>query len=397
MKEKQVFGFLGGLAAFLILIALILPRDRGPDGPDVGELIAEEIAQEVAPLSEAVSGLSERVETMEGALGSLSEQVDAAQSTEALDALNTRVDEAVAQTGTLSQDIAAVKSALDETNAAVASVADAASAAPAAAAAPAPATEDTAAAAEETTSDDAAAAADTSEASGGFGPGQTALFADGGLRMFISRVDEAAGEVRVSVDRQMKAMAVGSARTFAVGDDFCRVTVAGISGNAAAFDALCGDDLPAPEGISVGNTAVLADGAIRVFASRVTEDGARLSINRELVSLDVGRSAPVETEGDSCRVFLVGVDRGHAQASVQCGDAVAVSEMVGPGATVVLNDGALRIFVSGISDDAVRFAVNGQTLVSGASGDRADAGEGCSVTVEDIADGKASFSHSCDG
>jgi hypothetical protein len=74
-----------------------------------------------------------------------------------------------------------------------------------------------------------------------------------------------------------------------------------------------------------------------------------------------------------------------------------VSDVAGPGSTVLLNDGAVRVFVSSVRDETVRFSINGQTQLTGASGDSHDAGEGCTVTVEDVVEGKASFSHACEG
>ena len=380
MDEKKIFGGLGIVAVILLLAVLFVPRDRGPDVKDL-------IADEIAPVSDAVAALGDRVAAVEGSLGDLSEQVAAADSSEALAALSARVDETAAQTSSLGDELSAVETALEDTNATVAeAVAAAAAAVVSTAAAPA---------AGETIATEDASAADADGAPGMM-PGETAVFSDGQLRLFISRLDPAAKEVRVSHQGDMIALATGTGRTFAVGKDYCRVTVSGVSSNGALMDAVCGDDLPAPEGIGVGQTALFEDGALRVFASLVDADKARLAVNGDLHMLAIGRSIPVAAGEQDCRVYLDAVDRGHASVSAQCGDAVTVSDVAGPGSTVLLDDGALRVFVGSVAEDSVRFSVNGQTLVSGASGDRHSVGDGCDVIVEDIMDGKASFSLACD-
>jgi hypothetical protein len=230
------------------------------------------------------------------------------------------------------------------------------------------------------------------------GVGQTALFADGALRVFVSRLLVDEGTARLAVNRENVTLAEGEARTLAVGDDFCRYTLEAVSAEGASLSALCGADLPAPEGLSAGNTAILADGAVRVFASRITEDAARVVANGDMVTLAVGRSAPVPAEDQNCRVAVDAIDRGHVMVSATCGDDVAVSDVAGPGSTVLLDEGKARVFVSKVTDAGeVRFAVNGLATVTAVSGDSVAAGEGCRVTVEDVVERKASFSYACDG
>lgn len=374
MDEKKIFMGLGGLALILLLVAVFMSRDSGPD-------LKGMIAKEVGPISVAVADLGSRVDGVEGSLGEISAQLANAATTEDVAAVTAQVEEAMAQTGTLSESIAAMQTTLDDTVEAVKS----APASVAVASAPegtAPAPQDTAVA---------------EDGAPGFKPGETAVFADGALRMFVSRLDAEAQAVRVSVGGEMKTLAVGQGRTMAVADDFCRVTVSSVSGNGAAMDAVCGDDLPVPEGISAGETSVFADGALRVFASRVLEDEARLSVNGEMQTLAIGRSVPVMAGDENCRVYLDALDRGHALVSTKCGADVTVSEVAGPGSTVLLSDGAVRVFVGSVMNETVRFSVNGQTLLTGTSGDSHGVGEGCAVTVEDVAEGKASFSHSCEG
>jgi hypothetical protein len=371
MNDMKLFKVLGAVVAVLLVIGLFLPRDNGPD---VGELIAKEIA----PISDAVSELGGRVDAVEGSLGDISEQLAAAVTPEALDEVSARVDEALAETDGLKDSIATMQDTME-------------SAAAAAAVAPEPQAVE---AAERTAPEVAEAPADS--VAGAFKPGETASFADGALRVFVSRLDSEAGEVRLSVLGEMKTLTVGQARTIPVGDDYCRVTVAGVSASGVSLDSLCGDELPAPEGINAGKTALLADGAVRVFASRIVEEEARLSVNGEMHTLPVGGSVAVMAGEDPCRVYLDALDRGHALVSARCGAEFAVSDLAGAGSTVLLGDGAVRVFVGSVQEDAVRYSINGQTLMTGAAGDRQAIGEGCAVMVEAVEDGQASFSHSCD-
>ena len=368
MDEKKIYGGLIALALVLLLWAGLAPRDSGPSVTDV-------VAEQIAPVSDAVADLGSRVGTLESSLGEMSEQLASAVSPDDVAAVNARVDQALAETGSLGENVAALQSALE-----------AASAAAPARNAP----EETTSAAPQDTAAEEALGTDAAT------PGQTVSFADGSLRLFVSRVDPAAKTVRVSVDNQMKTLHVGQPRTLEAGDDYCRITVSAVAGNSAAMDAVCGDDLPAPMGISAGTTALLADGAVRVFASRVLEDEARLSVNGAMHTLAIGRSAPTMAGEEQCRVYLDALDRGHAEVSAKCGADVAVSQAIGAGSTVLLNDGALRVFVGSVTGDQVRFSVNGQTLVSGASGASHSVGD-CTVTVEDVADRKASFSSACEG
>ncbi|MEM1361730.1 MAG: hypothetical protein AAGF94_08440 [Pseudomonadota bacterium] len=370
MDDKKVFAGFGALAAILLLVAFFMPRDRGPDTNDL-------IASEVAPISAAVTELGGRFDTVEGSLDEVSGQLANAVTSEDLAAVASQVAEALALGGVLSQEIAELRTELNERLEAMASPL-----------APAPT--------------EAKAAATTPvrpavDGPPGLNPGQTALFADGALRVFISRLDPHNKVAHVSALGEKKMLTLGQGRTMAVGADHCRVTLVGVSDNGALLDAICGDDLPAPEGLSAGNTMHFADGALRVFASHIQEDQARLSVNGEMHHLKIGRSAPTMAGDERCRVHLDALDRGHAVVSAKCGADVTVSDVAGPGSTLMLDDGATRVFVGAVMDGIVRFSVNGQTQLTGASGDRHSVGENCHVVVEDVVDGKASFSHLCEG
>ena len=66
--------------------------------------------------------------------------------------------------------------------------------------------------------------------------GQTATFADGAVRVFLSAVDEAGGAARLSVNGAAPgAIAVGEAQDIGP----CRVTVTGVAGGVATVDGAC--------------------------------------------------------------------------------------------------------------------------------------------------------------
>lgn len=399
LEDKKIFAGLAGVAGVLLLVALLRPEPQVEEAAvDVKDLIASELA----PVADAVTALESRITDVQGSLDALSEQ---AASREDLDAVQSSIAEITTQSGELSAALSDLRlSVTQDGPPAQAPVADADTPAPADAetvAAPepvadAPAETAEAAATEEADTTADAPAADTTADAAPIKVGQTAVFADGAMRVFVSMLDTDAATARLSVGGTMKMMDAGSARTVAVGESFCRISVGDITQDGAAISAICGDDLPAPEGITVGETAVLKDGALRVFASMVQENAARLSVNGDLAMMDVGRSVPVMVADESCRVALDAVDRGHATVSVACGDEVAVSAPISPGATAVLGDGAARVFLASVSDaGAARFAVNGQTLVTGASGAEVMLGEGCAITVEDVVANTASFSYGC--
>lgn len=76
-------------------------------------------------------------------------------------------------------------------------------------------------------------------------------------------------------------------------------------------------DTPPEGGIGVGETAVLSEGAARVFVSRVAEDGARVAVNGvETATLAVGDTAAVGDSG--CAVSLDAVGGGKASFSYAC-------------------------------------------------------------------------------
>lgn len=381
MDEKKILAGIGVVVVGLFLIAVL----RGdPEKPvDVKAMIA----QELAPVNDAVAALDTKISGVQGALDTLSAQSSDAVARADLDSVQSSIDEVSQQSGALSAQLDDLRQSVEQVKSeAQQAQVQAAPSAPAPAAAPEAA---------ETTANPQASVADAGP--DGLTPGQTAVFADGGLRVFVSMLDRDAGKARIMIDGKMKTFATGDARTVAAGGDYCRITLDGVSGSGAQLSGICGSDLPAPEGISAGNTAVFQDGALRVFASRINEDTARLSINGALMSLALGRSAPVMVGEEKCRVFVDALDRGHAQVSAACGEDVKVSDPVAPGSTAVLGDGAARVFLASVSEDGLaRFAVNGLTLKAAKAGEQVQLEDNCSVTLEDVVEATVSFSYACD-
>lgn len=381
LDDKRVLAGLGALIVVLLggaAISSLVPREA-----DLKALIARELA----PVGESVAALEAEVAEVRGELDGLATQlgevpareelsglasrVEAlAAGTKTIEALQQRVDGMAAESGALSETLAAIDARLREGGA------------------EAPAAQSV----EKSTEVPAASA---TPAVPGVLPGETAVFGDGSLRVFVSRLDPASAEARLSIGGVMETWTAGSSRMMEVGRSWCALSLAGVSDMGAVLSATCDDDLPAPEGIAVGNTAIFEEGAVRVYAVRVDADAARLSINGDLVTLPVGRSAPVAGTTERCRVMLEGVDRRHAQVALACGEELAISDPITPGMTAVLGEGAARVFLAGILDGQARFALNGMSLVSLGAGESVAADSGCLVTVEDIADTGAAFSYSC--
>lgn len=75
---------------------------------------------------------------------------------------------------------------------------------------------------------------------------------------------------------------------------------------------------PPEGGVAPGETAILGDGAARVFVSRVDADAARVAVNGvDTLMLAVGDSAAIADTG--CSVTLSAVGGGRAAFGYACG------------------------------------------------------------------------------
>lgn len=383
MDEKRLFAGFGVLAVILLLVALFR---SGSDGEDALAAMRDDMTG----AKDAIAALGDRLDGIENRIDEVAASADV---TGDLDALRAQIEEvATTASASLSERMEGLETDLAERFASVeAAMGAMAEAARSAASAAASAVEETAT--EEAEATQTTDAADENAPADGLAAGQTLVAADGDLRVFISRVADNAA--RLSINGMTKTLGEGDDVTLLVGDDYCRVSVDSASGGMAALSTLCGDDLPPPEGFAAGETAIFEDGALRSFVSRVGEDSARLAVNGDLVTVAVGRSVAAMAGDVRCRVTLGAVDRGHATLSAACGDALPVSDPIAPGAAAAFADGAARVFVVALDGDAVRYTVNGQTIMSGGPGDSVDLDGGCKVTIEEVGDAGAVFSHGC--
>lgn len=165
----------------------------------------------------------------------------------------------------------------------------------------------------------AAAPAAASAPVEGFGPGETAVLSDGALRVFVSRVDDAAQTAAVRVNGDDMALAVGKPQTLATDAGDCRLALDAVGGGKAAISAACGDALPAPDGIAPGETVALTDG-LRVFVSGVVGDAARIAVNGVQTQLvKVGEAVEAKAGEQACAVSVTGIDRGRVALGYTCG------------------------------------------------------------------------------
>lgn len=214
-----------------------------------------------------------------------------------------------------------------------------------------------------------------------------------------SAVSDAASSARAAVET-----AVGTATEAVTGSDDTQ------TGDSEA-DASSGDAAPAPAetaaanaegaaaGTRAGMTASLADGALRVFVSRVLAEDGRASVavnGLDLMTMGAGYATEVTGLGEeACLLRLDAVTEGGADFSASCGDARPEPEGATAGETAALGDG-LRVFVSRASDGIARIAVNGQDTVSLATGESTGVpGQRCAVTVEGVDRGHVSLSSDC--
>ena len=215
-------------------------------------------------------------------------------------------------------------------------------------------------------------------------------------------------EMQQGLASRIDAVTEGAqAQVAALRDEFASAPTTGTAGSAETAAAPAAG-MAAAETRSVGETAVLADGALRVFVSRLdTEAGtARLSINGTDTTLAVGDAATVALESGDCAVSVVSIGADGVALASDCGEA-AVADVPAapeagfrPGEVAILADGALRVFVSGLAADnsAARLAINGLSLETVASGGFVDVASGdksCTVSVTGVGNGLVGLDGSC--
>jgi hypothetical protein len=308
MTRNQLL--LGG--ACLLLVGLLVGYAAGSGGPDIEDIdaaIAERLDAAGAAEAERLAALETRLGELTGRLDAIESGVSSGAETAAgvgeriggdLAALGSTLgdriqDTAAAHLAAIESGIASLRSELATRRAAPAE--------PAAPTPPAPANP---------------AAEGTPPA--GQGVGETALLSDGAVRVFVSRVDDAAGSARLGINGAQATLKPGESHTFPSDGQDCRVTLAAIDRGHVVLAGGCGDDLPQPEGASAGTTVALGDGAVRVFVSGVTDEGARIAVNGvETRTVPVGEAIEVRVGEEDCRVSVLSIDRGHVALDYACG------------------------------------------------------------------------------
>ncbi|WP_370158642.1 hypothetical protein [Salipiger bermudensis] len=301
-----------------------------------GSTITEAVGRAMGPAQEAASqaassqqaaleGLSERIAALEAAMSEddggeditavLGERLDAMKSE-----MQTRLEDLSARTRTQAE---AVQGALSELSGGMQEAAQMAAAAVAARAA----------------GGGEGASAEGMTVTDRLGVGETAQFADGQVRAFVSRVDPAGGSVRLMVNGEAAALGSGGTTRVALGDGSCTVAVMGLDDGKATLGSDCGTAASggseeggeseaaaapaAPEdGHRAGEVASLADGKLRVFVSGLADDGsaARIAVNGVQTQLvNAGESVEVETGEGACTVTVTGVGNGMVGLEASCG------------------------------------------------------------------------------
>ncbi|MCR9085940.1 MAG: hypothetical protein NXH97_04250 [Rhodobacteraceae bacterium] len=303
--------------ALALAVGLLGGYALSPSGPDMSDIetalgaridaAAERGGEGVSAVAETVQALDARLESLSAKLGTLEERIGetagagADATTSGLDKLDLRLTETGEELRNALSELADSQKASLETALAGLSAQPAAPAAPAATETATPAADQEAAAPEGLTS------------------GKTAILADGAIRVFVSRVDDAARSARLSINGALAHLTEGHSVALRPDGDYCRVMLDGVDRGHARVSAACGDDLPAPEGITPGSATVLGDGAAHVFLSAVSADDttARIAVNGvDLQSVDAGGTVRV---GDTrCHVNVDQIDRGHVSFSYGC-------------------------------------------------------------------------------
>ncbi|MFD1342147.1 hypothetical protein [Litorisediminicola beolgyonensis] len=341
------------------LVALLVGFAAGwigaPDAPTLSQ-IGNRLSEELTPTSEATSALSDRLGALEEQLSGLSEQVAAASEpdgsaaaisalTEEIAALSSQVQSAMSASAESQTGVADALGTLgDQLSQIAQGGGGGASSSGSDSEAEAPA-------------ESASASMDNGGGNSGGGEGtragSTVSFADGAIRVFVSRVDSEGGSARLAIDGALVTLAAGESHEIEVEGEPCSVTLDGVSGNSAQISGGCGDS------------------------------GGSGEISGEAASIEGGSSG----EGSSA-------EGGSGEGSSdEGGSALRMGE------TAILGEGAARVFLSGMSEEngTARIAVNGvivETLESGASLE-VPGTDGCSVTLDSVSAEGASVSYGC--
>ncbi|MDW4496990.1 hypothetical protein R5H30_03270 [Sulfitobacter sp. D35] len=226
MSQQQLLYGIGGL-----LIGVLLGLAFSAGGltkTEVGDAVAEQLApvqeaaeQSTASHQDAIAALGERIAALEASIpdaGSMTEQVSSAVS-ERLTGLRDNLSEAI------SNAVDEQKTSLDDAMLRISSGLE--RSAQAAAAAVASATTGDKTTAENVTVSDP------------LNVGQTAIFADGKVRAFISRIDPSGGGVTLSVNGERMNLGAGGSAPVSFDETDCTLVVMGIADEGVALGSDC--------------------------------------------------------------------------------------------------------------------------------------------------------------
>ncbi len=164
--------------------------------------------------------------------------------------------------------------------------------------------------------------------------GKTAIFADGAVRAFVSRIDPSGGSVRLVINGEQVNLGAGGTTKVSMEGGDCAIAVMALGDNGATLGSDCGSqdmtdaaaapasDVAPENGIKPGNTVTLADGAVRVFVSRVDDAAgeARIAVNGVATQVVTSGDEVEVTSGDQdCTVTVTGIGQGLVGLDASCG------------------------------------------------------------------------------
>ena len=329
MSQKPIlFGAAGIVLGFLGGIAIGSATNGSKIGDAVSQAMApaqESVASAATAQQEALAGPSDRIAALESALSessgsgaemaaALKDQLESMHSD-----MQARLDEVAAGAEAQAR---AMQSALADLSGGMQEAAQLAAAAVAS-----------------KNGGGAGASAEGMTITDPLGVGETALFADGDVRAFVSRLDPQGGAVRLMVNRQMAALGAGGSTRVSMGGGTCTVAVMGLEDGRVTLGSDCGSagteseemqgegdsaaSSEAPEdGVRAGEVARLADGQLRVFVSGLASDGsgARIAVNGVRTQMvGTGESIDVTAGDAACTVTVTGVGNGMVGLEGSCG------------------------------------------------------------------------------
>lgn len=329
-QQSVLFGAGGIIVGLLAGIAF---SSGGPDEADIGNALTnaltpgQEAARETAGAQqEAIAALGERMAALETAMPDTEAVADAV-----TERVGTTLDEKMSGlqdslSGAIGDAAAEQKTALETAVSSISTGLEQSA--------------QTAAAAVASASTGEATEAEGVAVSEPLKVGRTALFADGKVRAFVSRIDPSGGAVRLVVNQEQVRLGSGGSAPVSFEDKNCSIVVLGLSDEGATLGSDCdaaqpqgemaqagGDSAggvpPAPEdGFRPGTMANLGEGALRVFVSGVAQDGsaARIAVNGFSTQVvPAGDSIDVTANDRSCTVTVTGVGNGMVGLEGSCG------------------------------------------------------------------------------